>query len=86
VKSAGRQTDRCRNIQPAITVKVGHGSKDGGITYTVPLVRTQAAVRVGNKDRHVIRRVVKHDEIRRSVAVHVARFQVVADSQIFQYT
>jgi hypothetical protein len=85
VKAARRQTDRCRNIQSAITVKISHGPKNGGVTDAVPLVRAQAAVRVNNKDRYVVRGVIKYGKIGRSVAVHVTRFQVVADPQIFQH-
>jgi hypothetical protein len=44
-------------------------------------VRAQAAVRA-DKHRHLIRGVVKHDEIGASVAVHVPRFQVVIDPKI----
>jgi hypothetical protein len=86
VKPARRQPDRCRNIDSAITVKISHGAKNGRVADAVPLVRTQAAVRVCDKDRHIIRCIVKYHEIRPSIAVHVTRFQVVADPQIFQNT
>ncbi len=86
MKSAWRQTDRCCNIQSAITIKIGERPKNGRVAYAIPLVRTQAAVRINNKDGDVIRRVVKHGEIRRSIAVHVTRFQVVADPESFQNT
>ncbi len=86
MKSTGRQPDRRRNIQSAITVKISHGPKNRCVADAVPFVRAQTAIRVTNKDRYVIRCVVKHDEIGRSVAVHVTRFQVVADPQIFQHT
>jgi hypothetical protein len=86
VKSARRQADCCRNIESTVTVKISQGPKDGRIANAVALVRAQAAVRIYDKDRHVIRGVVKHDEIGRSVAVHVTRFQVVADPQIFEHT
>ena len=47
-------------------------------------MRAQASVRVNDKGRYIIRGIVKHDEVGRSVAVYVTRFQVVADPQIFQ--
>ena len=47
-------------------------------------MRAQAAVRVYDEGRHIIRCIIKYDKIGRSVAVHVTRFQVVADPQIFQ--
>ena len=86
VKPARRQPDRCRNIDSTVTVKISQGPKNGRVADAVALVRAQAAVRIYDKDRHIIRCVVKYDEIRRSVAVHVTRFQVVADPQIFQHT
>jgi len=86
VKSTRRQAYRCRNIESTVAVKISNGSKDGRIADAVALVRAQAAVRVYDKGRYIIRRVVKHDEIGRSVAVHVTRFQVVADPQIFEHT
>ena len=86
VKSARRQANCCRNIESTVAVKISQGPKDGRIANAVPLVRAQTAVRVYDKGRHIIRRVVKHDEIGRSVAVHVTRFQVVADPQIFEHT
>jgi len=46
----------------------------------------QAAVRIDKKDRHIIRCVIKYQEIWRSVAVQVTSFQVVADAKIFQDT
>jgi len=49
-------------------------------------MRAQASVRVNDKGRYIIRSVVKHDEVGRSVAVYVTRFQVVADPQIFENT
>ena len=86
MKPARRQADRCRNIESAITIKISHCPKNGRVADAVPLVRAQAAVRVYDKDRHIIRCVVKYHEIRPSIAVHVTRFQVVADPQIFQNT
>ena len=86
MKPARRKADSCRNIESAITVKISHCSKNGRVADTVPLVRAQAAVRVYDKDRHIIRCIVKHHEIRRSIAVHVTGFQVVADPKIFQNT
>ena len=86
MKPARRQPDRCRNIESAITIKISKGPKNGRVADAVALVRAQAAVRVYDKDRHIIRCIVKYHEIRRSVAVHVTRFQVVADPQIFQNT
>jgi len=46
----------------------------------------QAAVRIAKKDRHIVRCIVKHQEIRRSVTVQVTSFEVVADPKIFQNT
>jgi len=84
VKSARRQSYRCRNVEATITVKISQGSKDGRIANAVPLVRAQAAVRVYDERRHIIRCIIKYDKIGRSVTVHVTRFQVVTDPQIFQ--
>jgi hypothetical protein len=84
MKTARRQADRCRNIESAITIKISHCPKNGRVADTVPLVRAQAAVRVYDEDRHVIRSIIKYDKIGRSVTVHVTRFQVVTDPQIFQ--
>ena len=86
MKPTRRQPDRCRNINSAVTVKISQGPKDGSITNAEPLVRAQAAVRVYDKGRHVIRRIVKYDEIGCAVAVHVTRFQIIADPQIFKNT
>src|SRR6266480_59638 len=86
VKPARWEADRRRDIESAITIKISHCPKKRRVSDTVPLVRAQAAVRVCDKDRHIIRCVVKHHEIRGSIAVHVTRFQVVADPQIFQNT
>jgi len=47
-------------------------------------VRAEAAVLIYDEGRHIIRCIIKYDQIGRSVAVHVTRFQVVADPQIFQ--
>ena len=74
MKTARRQADSCRNIESAITIKISHCPKNGRVADTVPQVREQAAVRVYDKDRHIIRCIVKHHEIRRSIAVHVTRF------------
>ena len=46
----------------------------------------QAAVRIAKKDRHIIRGIVKHQEIGRSVTVQVTSFEVVADPKVFQHT
>ena len=46
----------------------------------------QAAVRIDKKHRHIIRGIVKYQEIWRSVAVQVTSFEVVADPKIFQNT
>lgn len=46
----------------------------------------QAAVRIAKKERHIVRCIVKHQEIRRSVTVQVTSFEVVADPKIFQNT
>ena len=46
----------------------------------------QTAVGIEKKYRHIIRRIVKHDEIRRSVAIHVTNIQIIADPEIFQNT
>ena len=86
MKSAWRKPNRRGNIDSAITVKISKGPKNGRVADAVPLVQAQAAVRVSDKDRHIIRCIVKYHEIRRSIAVHVTRFQVVADPQIFQNT
>ena len=86
MKPARRQANRRRDIESSITVKISERPKNGRVADAVPLVRAQAAVRVYDKDRHVIRRIVKYHEIRPSIAVHVTRFQVVADPQIFQNT
>lgn len=86
MKSAWRQSYRCRNIDSTVAVKISQRPKDGRIANAVPLVRAQAAVRVYDKDRHIIRRIIKYDKIRRTVAVHVTRFQVVTDPQSFQNT
>ena len=47
-------------------------------------MRAEAAVLIYDEGRHIIRCIIKYDQIGRSVAVHVTRFQVVADPQIFQ--
>jgi len=86
VKPARRQSNGCRSIEPAITVEISQCTKNGRVADAVPLMRAQAAVRVYNKDRDIVRRVVKHHEIRPAVAIYVTRFQVVADPQIFQNT
>ena len=86
MKSAWRQSDRCRNIESTVTIKISQGPKNGRIANAVALVRAQAAVRIDKKDRHIIRCVIKYQEIWRSVSVHVTRFQVVADAQIFEHT
>ena len=86
MKPARWETDSCRNIDSTITVEISKGPKNGRVADAVPLVRAQAAVRVYDKDRHIIRCIVKYHEIRPSIAVHVTRFQVVADPQIFQNT
>jgi hypothetical protein len=86
VKPARREPDRCRNIDSAITIKISKGPQNGRVADAVALVRAQAAVRVYDKDRHIIRCIVKYHEIRPSIAVHITRFQVVADPQIFQNT
>jgi hypothetical protein len=86
VKSAWRQADCCRNIESTVAVKISQGPKNGRVADAVPLMRAQAAVWISDERRHVIRRVVKHDEIGRSVAIHVTRFQIITDSQIFQHT
>ena len=46
----------------------------------------QAAVRIAKKDRHIIRGIVKHQEIGRSVTVQVTSFEVVANPKVFQNT
>ena len=84
MKSARRQAYRCCNIDATVTVKISQGPKNRRVADTEPLVRAKAAVRIYDKDGHIIRGVVKHDEIARSITVHVTRFQVVADPQIFQ--
>ena len=86
MKSARRQADCCRNIESTVTVKISQGPKNGRIANAVALVRAQAAVRIYDEGRHIIRRIIKYDEIGRSVAVHVTRFQVITDSQIFKHT
>ena len=85
MKTARRQADCCRNIDSTVAVKISQGPKNGRVADAVALVRTKAAVRIYDERRHVIRRVVKHDEIGDSVAVDVTRFQVVADPQIFKH-
>ena len=86
MKSARRQADCCRNIESTVAVKISQGPKNGRITNAVALVRAQAAVRISDEGRHVIRGIIEYDEIGRSVAVHVTGFQVVADPQIFEHT
>ena len=46
----------------------------------------QTAVAIDKKHRHIIRRIVKYDEIRRSVAINVTDIQVIANPEIFQNT
>ena len=46
----------------------------------------QAAVRIAEKDRHIIRCIVKYQQIRSSVAVQVTGFEIVANPKIFQNT
>jgi hypothetical protein len=84
VKAARRQPNCCRNIESPIAVKISQGPEDGRIANAVPLVRAQAAVRIADKCRHIIRCIIKYDKIGRSVAIHVTRFQVITDPQIFQ--
>ena len=86
MKPARREPDRCRNIDSAITIKISQCSKIGRVTDAVALMWAQAAVRIDKKDRHIIRCIVKYQEIRRSIAVQVTSFQVVADPKIFQNT
>lgn len=86
MKPARRKADSCRNIESAVAVKISQSPKDGRVANAVPLVRAEAAIRIADKDRHIIRRVVKYDDIGRSVAVDVTRFQVIADPQSFQNT
>jgi hypothetical protein len=63
VKPARREPNRCGNIDSAITVKISHGPKNGRVADAVALVWTQAAVWVYDKDRHIIRCIVKYHEI-----------------------
>ena len=86
MKSARRKPDRCRNIDSAVTVKISQCSMLRRVTDAVALMWSQAAVRIAKKDRHIVRCIVKHQEIRRSVTVQVTSFEVVADPKIFQNT
>jgi hypothetical protein len=47
-------------------------------------MRAQTSVRIADKRRHIIRCVVKYQNIARSVAVQVTNVQIVADPKIFQ--
>jgi hypothetical protein len=83
VKPARRQTYRCRNINSAVRVKISHCPKLRRVTDSVSLMLAEAAVGIDKKHRHIIRRVVEHDEIGRSVAIHVTDIQVIADPEVF---
>jgi hypothetical protein len=84
VKPAWWQPNGCCDIESPVTVKIRQCPKNRRIANAVPLVRAQAAVCVYDENRHIIRCIIKHDKIGRSVAVHITRFQVIADPQIFQ--
>jgi len=86
VKSARRQADCCRNIESTVTVKISNCSKLRRVTNPVASMWLQAAVRIAKKDRHIVRCIVKYQEIWRSVAVQVTGFEVIADPKIFQNT
>ena len=86
MKSARRQSNCCRNIQSAVTVKISNCSKLGRIADAVALIWSQAAVRIYEKDGHIIRCIVQYHEIGRSIAIHVTGMEVVADPKIFENT
>jgi hypothetical protein len=54
VKPAGRESDRCRNIDSAVTVKISQCSMLGRVADAVALMWAQAAVRIAEKNRHII--------------------------------
>ena len=45
---------------------------------------SQAAVGIAKKNGHIVRCVIEHHQVWRSVAVDVSGFDVVADPKIFQ--
>ena len=86
MKSARWEANRSRNIEYTITIEMSQRPKNRRVADAVALVRAQAAVRVYDEGRHIVRRIIKYDKIGRAVAIHVTRFQVIADPQIFQNT
>lgn len=86
MKSAWRQPDRRCNIDSAVPVKISDRSKLRRITDAVPLMWSQAAVGIDKKHRHVVRRVVQHHNVGRSISIDISRMDVVADPEIFQHT
>jgi hypothetical protein len=73
VKPARREPDRCRNIDSAIAIKISQCSKLGCVTDAEALMWAQAAVRIAEKDRHIIRCIVKYQEFRRPKSVPFVR-------------
>jgi hypothetical protein len=47
-------------------------------------MRLQAPVGIYQKDGHIIRRIVQHHQIRRSVAIHISSMKVITNPKIFQ--
>ena len=86
MKPTGGQTYRCRNIDSTVRVKISQCPKQRRVTNSIPLMWAQGAVWINKKQRNIIRRIVKYDEIGRSVAIHVTDIEVIADPKVFQHT
>jgi len=54
VKPARRQSYRCRNIDSAVPVKIGDRSQLWCIPDAVTLMWSQAAIRIREKDGHIV--------------------------------